>query len=304
MDALVAAKCRLIAVGVESGNDTTLAIVRKPLSIKMLYEKSEIIQKHSEMYVLGNWIIGFPWEDHKQLMNTFKVAKDIAFDWNSFSIFQPLTGTPEFNKLDKESQDNFDFDALRYQPVMMKAAKKYENEIEYRKSVEEQMKSLMIHPEKEGNMSLNDIKERPKKQTSREEKISKLAYMKNLEINLLENKNLTGRIVDTFVETNKGKYYHKTIIPRNLDRAIRDYDTILKYIQKDHIIAYYCLAKAYSYKGNGKLVEKNMNKVQNLLADPQNKEWLECFDKLVPKKEINELKNFSKKKTFQEHGIA
>ena len=101
MQALVEAKCRLFSVGVESGNDTTLAIVRKPLSIKMLYEKSRIIQKYSEMYVIGNWIIGFPWEDHKQLMNTFKVAKDIAFDWNSFSVFYPLPGTPEFNKLDK-----------------------------------------------------------------------------------------------------------------------------------------------------------------------------------------------------------
>ena len=156
----------------------------------------------------------------------------------------------------------------------------------------------MIHPENPENQ------ERFKKQTSREEKISKLAYMKNLEINLLENKNLTGRIVDTSVETNKGKYYHKTIVPRNLDRAIRDYDAILRFVQKDHIIAYYCLAKAYSYKGDGKLVQKNMNKVQELLADPQNKEWLEYFDKLVPKKEINELKNFSKKKTFQEHRIA
>ena len=89
------------------------------------------------------------------------------------------------------------------------------------------------------------------------------------------------------------------IVPRNLDRAIHDYDDILRFVQKDHIIAYYCLAKTYSYKGNGKLVQKNMNKVEELLADPRNKEWLEYFDKLVPKKEINELKNFSNKKTTQ-----
>ena len=69
-----------------------------------------------------------------------------------------------------------------------------------------------------------------KKQNSREEKIAKLAYIKNLEINLLENKNLTGRIVDTSVETNKGKYHYKTIVPRNLDRAIHDDDDILKFV--------------------------------------------------------------------------
>ena len=51
MHALVGAKCRVMSIGVESGNDTTLAIVRKPLSIKMLYEKSEIIRKYPKMYV-------------------------------------------------------------------------------------------------------------------------------------------------------------------------------------------------------------------------------------------------------------
>ena len=65
------------------------------------------------------------------------------------------------------------------------------------------------------------------------------------------------------------------------------------------MIAYYCLAKAYSYKGNGKLVQKNMSKVEELLADPKNKEWLEYFDKLVPKEEMNDLKNFSHKKATQ-----
>jgi len=148
----------------------------------------------------------------------------------------------------------------------------------------------LMHPEEQESV---------KKQSSREEKIAKLAYMKNLEINLLENKNLTGRIVDTSVETNKGKYHYKTIVPRNLDRAIHDYDDVLKFVQKDHVIAYYCLAKAYSYKGNGKLVQKNMNKVEELLAEPRNKEWLEYFDKLVPKKEMDEFKNFSNKKATQ-----
>ena len=42
-----------------------------------------------------------------------------------------------------------------------------------------------------------------------------------------------------------------------------------------------------------------MNKVEELLGDPRNKEWLEYFDQLVPKKEMNELKNFSNKKATQ-----
>ena len=257
----------------------------------MLFEKSQIFHKHPDLYVVGNWIVGFPWEDWNDILNTFKVCKEVSFDWNNMFKFQQLAGTPEFNKLDQKSQEDFDFDSVHYQPVFQaQAAQKYKNEIEYRKAVEERTKSLLMHPEDQ---------ERFKKNNSREEKIAKLAYIKNLEINLLENKNLTGRIVDTSVETNKGNYHYKTIVPRNLDRAIHDYNDILKYVQKDHAIAYYCLAKAYSYKGNGKLVQKNINKVEELLAEPKNKEWLEYFDKLVPKDEMNDLKNFSNKKAKQ-----
>ena len=39
--------------------------------------------------------------------------------------------------------------------------------------------------------------------------------------------------------------------------------------------------------------------IWNSAATKRNKEWLEYFDKLVPKKEMNELKNFSNKKATQ-----
>ena len=54
--ALVAAKCGGISVGVESGNDKTLALCRKPLSVNMLYRKAELLRKYPELYVWGfNW---------------------------------------------------------------------------------------------------------------------------------------------------------------------------------------------------------------------------------------------------------
>ena len=64
---------------------------------------------------------------------------------------------------------------------------------------------------------------------------------------------------------------------------------IVRSIKKDHVIAYFCLAKAYKYKGNHKLVEENINIVKKLLADPDKREWVEYFNKLVPKNEMNEL---------------
>lgn len=259
--ALVGAKCRLISIGAESGNDETLAIVRKPLSVKMLFEKSQIFHKFPELYVVGNWIVGFPWESYEETLNTFKVAKEVAFDWNNMFNFQPLTGTPEFNKLDEESKENFDFDALEFNPIIRdQKAEKYRNEIENNKQV-----------------------------TEKAEKISQLVYLKNLEINLLDNKNLHGKNIDTIVKTKNGniKFDHK--VPQNVDRAIQDFEMIVRSIKKDHVIAYFCLAKAYKYKGNHKLVEENINIVKKLLADPDKREWVEYFNKLVPKNEMNEL---------------
>ena len=108
--ALVAAKCQVIYVGVESGNDKTLAMCRKPLSVNMLYKKAELLRKYPELYVTGNYMVGFAWENKNEMMNTFKVAEEIGFDWNNCSVGQPLPGTPLFQDMDKYEQENFDFD--------------------------------------------------------------------------------------------------------------------------------------------------------------------------------------------------
>ena len=55
-------------------------------------------------------------------------------------------------------------------------------------------------------------------------RISQINYIKNLEINFIKNKNLNGE---------------------NVDRAIKDFEGVLKFVDEDHAIAHYCLTKAY-----------------------------------------------------------
>ena len=93
-----------------------------------------------------------------------------------------------------------------------------------------------------------------------------------MEINFINNKNLNGR---------------------NVDRAIRDFKGILTFFEESHAIAHYSLAKAYRYKGDYKLVLQHLNKASDILANPSNKKWVEYFDKIVPKNEMNELKHFA-----------
>jgi anaerobic magnesium-protoporphyrin IX monomethyl ester cyclase len=282
MDALIKAKCRNITIGVESGNDSTLALVRKPVSIKMLYRKSEIFKRYPELYVKANYMVGFPFENDEQMMNTFRLAEDLDYDWHGFTIFQPLPGTPEFQKLDQKSQDNFDFDSIAFNHIHLDARKKYEKEIE------KQMQDAMM-----------DQNSKEPSRNQKNKKISHLAYSKSLEINFLKNKNLTGVTIDKYVENNKRKYQSKIEKPQNIDRAIRDFEAILQFHDNTHAIAHYCLAKAYRHKDDVKLVKHHMSKVSSILANPQHNKWIGHFDNLVPKNEMNELKTFSSKNAVQ-----
>ena len=137
-------------------------------------------------------MVGFPFENDEQTMNTFKVAEDIGFDWNQFSVFRPLVGTPEFNKLSKKKQENI-IDNQKDYSVSYAAARKSRGEIvkqmqsllsdpkeaeKYGHEIEEQMKASLMH-----NGETNEKKDF----SPEEEKIDHLAYIKNLEINFLKN---------------------------------------------------------------------------------------------------------------------
>ena len=268
LHAMADAKCRGFSVGVESGNDETLAIIRKPLSIKMLYRKAEIFKKYPEIYVIGNYMVGFPFENNEQLMNTYKVAEDVGLDWNRFSVFTPLPGTPDFQKLDKKSQEEFDFNGVIYN-VSYQAKRNYETAIE--EQMEKQMHASLSY-ENEEDISKDFA------YAHEDKRIYELNYIKNLEINFIKNKNLKGG---------------------NVDRAIRDFKGILIFFEKNHPIAHYCLAKAYQYKGDYKLVQQHLNKAFDILANPSNQKWVEYFDKVVPKNALNELRYSTNKDTVQ-----
>ena len=114
-------------------------------------------------------------------------------------------------------------------------------------------------------------------------RISQINYIKNLEINFIKNKNLNGE---------------------NVDRAIKDFEGVLKFVDEDHAIAHYCLTKAYSYKGQNQKVKKHANKIFEILGNSSNKKWVEYFDKLISKNEMNKLKILSTNANIQAQQIS
>ena len=262
MDAMVKAGCRIISVGIESGNDKTLAIVRKPLSIKMLYEKTKIIKKHADLYVIGNFIIGFPWENKEDTMNTFKVAEDISYDWSGFNVYQPLAGTPLFQNMDKVEQETFNFDAVTFRSHVEKDENRkrvtnpiFEKEIN---QIDNQMEHILMH---------TDEKEEHEKSMNSADITTQMAFQKDLQINFVNNPNFNGR---------------------NVDRAISDFEGILRFIEKDHAFAHYGLAKAYKEKNNYKMVEQHLQSINRIISKENNK-WKDNFEKLIPKENLKQI---------------
>ena len=251
MEALAKSKCKLISIGVESGNDSTLAIVRKPLSIKMLRAKNEIIKRHPEVYVKGNFIVGFPFETDEQLLNTYNIAEEMKFDWNIFSVFKPLPGTPMFQEIDKEAQENFDFNSIK-------------NDFQFEKIREVKITQKAAADLSMMHASADEIEIKQKELNYKgDQKISEQAYRKNLEINFMKNPNLNGR---------------------DIDRAIRDFTGILRFIDKDHAMARYCLNIAYKKKGDEKLIDENLKALDIILLD--NGEWVKIFKEMLPTNEF------------------
>jgi len=108
-ESLVGAGCRQISVGVESGNAEIMHRIKKPLTIPGLFKKMEMMKQFPEIYVKGNFIVGFPFENYDQLQDTFRIATEVDFDWRIFSTYSPLVGTEALNYFDDETKAEIDY---------------------------------------------------------------------------------------------------------------------------------------------------------------------------------------------------
>lgn len=93
MEWMVRSGLKAFKIGIESGNDKMLKVIKKPTTKPKLREKRKLFQKYPEVFVGANFIIGFPNETFAQMMDSFNFATELRYDWSSFFICQPLKGT-------------------------------------------------------------------------------------------------------------------------------------------------------------------------------------------------------------------
>lgn len=90
------AGCRLVQLGIESGNDEILKAMRKRTTIAQAIEACRVI-KAAGITLQAFFMIGFPQETEESLADTVKAMKECGCDTIIYSIFTPYPGTEMFN---------------------------------------------------------------------------------------------------------------------------------------------------------------------------------------------------------------
>ena len=81
--------CLGFRLGVESGNKQRLKWLRRPSNLFVLRRFARMLPRYPEIFVCGNLIIGFfDEEPFGEMMDTYRLALDLEFDWNGFTVFQ------------------------------------------------------------------------------------------------------------------------------------------------------------------------------------------------------------------------
>ncbi|MEW5896866.1 MAG: radical SAM protein [Nanoarchaeota archaeon] len=92
-----------LAVGIESGSEKIQKDMKKFLNLNKAKE-IVTIANNLGIRTQGFFIIGYPTEDKKDILETIKFAKELPLSRASFSLFQPLVGSEIYTELEKEGK--------------------------------------------------------------------------------------------------------------------------------------------------------------------------------------------------------
>jgi anaerobic magnesium-protoporphyrin IX monomethyl ester cyclase len=101
------AGCVRVFFGLESGNDAVLALMKKQASAGQA-RKAVLATKSVGIQVGAFFIVGYPGETDKTLLDTLKFASSLPLDYLSFTLPYPILGTPLYERV----KNNIEFDDL------------------------------------------------------------------------------------------------------------------------------------------------------------------------------------------------
>lgn len=111
----------LISLGIESGSDRILKLMKKNITVKKIRETVSLIHKFG-IDIAGFFIIGFPGETKEDIMRTIDFSLDLGLIRANYFTFLPFPGTESYNELissgeiSKVNWDKFYFMSAPYVP--------------------------------------------------------------------------------------------------------------------------------------------------------------------------------------------
>jgi len=97
------------AVGIESGSERILKMMKKNLTKEKVREKIELMNR-MEFQPIGYFILGFPTETREEMQETIDFAMSLKLYRAAFTPLIPLPGTEIFDTLVKNNELPADFD--------------------------------------------------------------------------------------------------------------------------------------------------------------------------------------------------
>jgi anaerobic magnesium-protoporphyrin IX monomethyl ester cyclase len=104
------AGCVKVYLGVESGSDRTLSLMKKNFKVKDTVAMVKRLNK-AKINIGAFFIVGYPGETIYSISKTFKLSLSLLFNEISFTVPYPLPGSSLFNKINGlNSNDDWDFE--------------------------------------------------------------------------------------------------------------------------------------------------------------------------------------------------
>ena len=92
------AGCSVIALGLESGSDESLKLMKKGTTVEQNKKAVNLIKKFG-FKIFGFYLIGFPWENQDHLKQTRKLIFELDTDFIELSIATPFKGSELYSML-------------------------------------------------------------------------------------------------------------------------------------------------------------------------------------------------------------
>lgn len=92
------AGCIRMFFGIESGNDSVLRLMRKEITVRQALDAVQTT-KNAGIQVGAFFILGYPGENQKTILDTVRFASSLPLDYLSFTLPYPIPGTPLFDRV-------------------------------------------------------------------------------------------------------------------------------------------------------------------------------------------------------------